>query len=503
MRQSATTLAITMVLAAILRFWALGSGIPFNVGVDEPEIMNRSVQMMKSGDFNPRFFDYPGFYIHVQAAVACVRFLAGASAGRWQSLDQVDAEDFYLWARAVTALMGTLTVLLVYLIGMRWGARHAALAAGLMAVMPLHVRESHFVLTDVPATFFVCLTLLLSLRANERGRAADFAWAGAAAGLAAATKYPAALALLLPLLSVWMSPGAQPSRIVASIAVLCGSGVAYLAAAPYTILDLPGFLNGYAHLAGYYTGQTPAEPASSTYFKHFYEHGMAGVPARAHRVRVGWRARGARPGQRTLDADDRVSLLYFYFLSGHTLVFGRCTAPAAPVCLRARRGGRRVRRQPAAPLRHPARRAPGGHRRLDDGGAAPAGAAIDRLDSQSRPHQHRRAGLHLDSRQRAEGLFDRHRNAGAADQAWCVKSKNVPQLVMDFRAPQTYEDYVNAGVEYIVASSQKYGDALEKPHALPDIQGVQCILRAEQGAGPISGRLRSIRGRSSESTRLK
>jgi 4-amino-4-deoxy-L-arabinose transferase-like glycosyltransferase len=138
-----------------------------------------------------------------------------------------------------------------------------------MAVMPLHVRESHFVLTDVPATFFVCLTLLLS-SGRTSADARPFAWAGAAAGLAAATKYPAALALLLPLLSVWMSPGAQPSRIVASIAALCGSGVAYLAAAPYTILDLPGFLNGYAHLAGYYTGQTPAEPASSTYFKHLY-----------------------------------------------------------------------------------------------------------------------------------------------------------------------------------------------------------------------------------------
>ena len=37
-----------------------------------------------------------------------------------------------------------------------------------MAVMPLHVRESHYVLTDVPVTFFVTLTFLLSLRAHER-----------------------------------------------------------------------------------------------------------------------------------------------------------------------------------------------------------------------------------------------------------------------------------------------------------------------------------------------
>ncbi len=64
-------------------------------------------------------------------------------------------------------------MLLVYRIGMRWGARHAALAAGLMAVMPLHVRESHYVLTDVPVTFFVTLTLLLTLAAHERERALE------------------------------------------------------------------------------------------------------------------------------------------------------------------------------------------------------------------------------------------------------------------------------------------------------------------------------------------
>ena len=49
------------------------------------------------------------------------------------------------------------------------------------------------------------------------------------------------------------------------------------------------------------------------------------------------------------------------------------------------------------------------------------------------------------------------------------KAKNVPRLVEDFRAPQHYTDYVTAGVEYIVASSQKYGDALEAPHRHPDL----------------------------------
>src|SRR5262245_4303195 len=206
MRRSVFTMTAIIVVAAVLRFWALGAGIPYSIGVDEPELMNRAVQMMRTGDFNPRFFDYPGFYIHLQLVVASIRFLFGATAGQWQSLDQAAPTDFYLWGRAVTALMGTATVLIVYLIGMRWGTRYAALSAGLLAVMPIHVRESHYILTDVPVTFFVALTFLLALRANEQERTSAFALAGVAAGLATATKYPGAVALLLPLVAVWMTP---------------------------------------------------------------------------------------------------------------------------------------------------------------------------------------------------------------------------------------------------------------------------------------------------------
>ena len=340
MRPSAFTLAVILAPAALLRFIALGAGIPFNIGVDEPEIMSRVVQMMRSGDFNPHFFDYPGLYFYVQLGVAVLRFLAGATLGQWSALDQVETSDFYLWGRAVTALFGTLTVLLVYRIGMRWGARHAALAAGLMAVMPLHVRESHFVLTDVPVTFFVALTLLLTLGAHEQERAASFAWAGAAAGLAAATKYPGGLVLVVPLIAVWMTLGTKPSRLVGSLAVLGGAAAAFLVAAPYTILDLPGFLNGYAHLAGYYAPKRLPEPAWLTYYKHLSRSmdwpafllvltglGLGAVRAIRGPGRVRWTVTIVFP------------VLYYYFLSGQTLVFGRTLLPLLPfVCVLAAAG---------------------------------------------------------------------------------------------------------------------------------------------------------------------
>ena len=46
----------------------------------------RAVRMMKTGDFHPDFFDYPGLFIYLQTGVAAVRFMAGAMAGLWMVL---------------------------------------------------------------------------------------------------------------------------------------------------------------------------------------------------------------------------------------------------------------------------------------------------------------------------------------------------------------------------------------------------------------------------------
>lgn len=469
MRQSAVTLAMILALAAMLRFVGIGSGIPFNIGVDEPEVMDRAIRMMRTGDFNPHFFDYPGLYFYVQLAVACLRFIVGATAGRWTSLDQVEAADFYLWGRAMTALLGTLTVFLVYRIGMRWGTRYAALAAGLMAVMPLHVRESHYVLTDVPLTFFVALGLLLTLRAAERERAIDFAWAGAAAGLAAATKYPGALSLLVPLIAVWMTLGARPSRTAAALAALGGAAAAFLAAAPYTILDLPAFLNGYAHLAGYYSAKPLAEPAATTYFKHLTRSmawpaflllltgmGLGAVRAIRGPGRVRWTVTLVFP------------LVYFYFLSGQTLVFGRYLLPLLPsACLLAAAGcvsGVSLLRRFDIP--RTARTAIIAAITI----AAvlpPAWQSLVFMRTLTRTSTVELAhAWMLDNIPKGSSIVI---ETQALLTGSAFKSRNVPQLVNDYRAPQEYADYVAAGVEYIVASSQKYGDALQMPHKHPTL----------------------------------
>jgi 4-amino-4-deoxy-L-arabinose transferase-like glycosyltransferase len=263
-----TGLTLALVTAAFLRFYALGAQLPFSPGVDEPEIMERAVRIMKTGDFNPHFFDYPSLYIYLEAVASTLRFLTGALSGQWSALAQAPTEEFYLWGRAVTAILGTATVWLVYRAGLRWGARTALLASVMFAVMPLHVRESHRALTDVPATFFVVITLLFSLRAHERATVRSFALAGAAAGLAGATKYNAVLAIVMPLMACAMTPATRPSRGLALVWTLLAMLIAFLLAAPYSLLDVPHFLNGFAYLASqYHVPRTAGDPVWVTALK--------------------------------------------------------------------------------------------------------------------------------------------------------------------------------------------------------------------------------------------
>ncbi len=334
-RPAPGALGLILLTAAALRFWGLGHGIPFAVGADEPQIMERVVRMMKTGDLNPQFFEYPGLYFHVQLAVACARFLAGALAGRWASLEAVSAADFYLWARALGALVGTATVWLVYRAGLHWGTRHALLAAGLMAVVPQHVRESHYVVTDVPLTFFTTLALALSLEAYERPSTAAFVRAAAAAGLAGASKYPGLLALVLPLVAA-VSLRGEKLRPGPAALVTVGAGIgAFLLAAPYTWLDLPGFLNGFAYMASHH-----AQPAADgggwrTYLVHLrLSLGWPGLillfAGLAMAIERGWRG----PGRARWWMLVVFGGVYFYTLATRAIIFGRYLLPLYPVvCL--------------------------------------------------------------------------------------------------------------------------------------------------------------------------
>ncbi len=329
------TLAVAIVgLGGALRFAFIGSGVPAAVASDEPFLMERAFAMLVTGDFNPRVFDYPSLYMYLQTAVAALRFVVGAFRGEWFQLSHVTASDFYVWGRALTALLGTLTVLLTWRVGRRLTPAAGLFAALFMAVQPQHVRDSHFALTDVPMTFFVTLALLASVRAAEARSLRAFALAGAAVGLSAATKYTGGIALVIPLAAVAWTRLDAATRLRAALAVVGGSAAAFLIGAPYTVLDLPAFLNGFGYLAKAHAGgPAPATPAWWTYLLHLNINlGLPLLCLSIIGVAVGAiQAFRAAASTRVVWATATVFTAAFYLeVSGQTLIYGRYLLPILP-----------------------------------------------------------------------------------------------------------------------------------------------------------------------------
>jgi 4-amino-4-deoxy-L-arabinose transferase-like glycosyltransferase len=325
--------AVVAILAAgaALRFWHIGGGIPYNLGQDEPQIMERVVHMMKTGDLNPHFFDWPSLTFYLQLAVAVATFLLGSMQGLWAHLDHVSAANFYLTGRQFTAIVGTATILLTFAAARRWGHGVALLAAALVAVNPNHVRESHYVLTDVPTTFFTTLALWLSLRAWEQRTWGRLLAASAAAGLAASCKYNGAIAVVMPLAVAITGGGGVAGAATRVSGVMGVMLAAFVAGTPYALLDLPKFLNDYARLAAIFARERGGEPGWSLYLK--YLSGAMAWPALAAAFAGGLlllRRMVTGPARAPAVMLVGFSILYFTVLAGSFQIYGRYMLPLYP-----------------------------------------------------------------------------------------------------------------------------------------------------------------------------
>lgn len=91
--------------------------------------------------------------------------------------------------RSLSAVLGLVTVLMVYRIGVQlYGEWTGVVAAMLLAFMPYHVIVTRQVLLDGPVTFCITLTLLLLVRYALTGRPVYMMAVGAALGLTFMTK---------------------------------------------------------------------------------------------------------------------------------------------------------------------------------------------------------------------------------------------------------------------------------------------------------------------------
>jgi 4-amino-4-deoxy-L-arabinose transferase-like glycosyltransferase len=237
-----------------LRVWAVRWGLPYVDHPDEPALVNVVLRMMRNQDLNPHFFLYPSLYFYLLLAIFSMHHRLGVASGLYTSLDQMNITtdvyttipEFFVWGRVLAIVLGSATVLSVYLLGKRsWNRRTGLLAALFLATLPFHMRHSQYVTTDVGSGWFVLLAYIAATAILQRGHWRAYLWAGLWAGLAASTKYNAGAAVI-PIVVAhlifwrWQFFARSARLIVAGVISLLG----FVIGTPYAVLAWPEFRDG-------------------------------------------------------------------------------------------------------------------------------------------------------------------------------------------------------------------------------------------------------------------
>ena len=241
---------VLFALAFAVRAVGLGFGLPDALArPDEETIVGNALYLEESGDLNPRFFSYPSLMIYTSYGLfktmhLLMRFSGDTDAATLRQLFLENPACFHWTIRLLSLVCGALTPIVVFAAARRlYGARTALPAGLILALCYLHVRDSHFGVTDVPFVLLVSLSFWQLVKVHLRGRFRHLCFASIFAGLAIGMKYTGAW-LCLPfgvaiVHAVWHLPiGRRQYRFAAMCAVgIALTFAAFAASSPYFFLD--------------------------------------------------------------------------------------------------------------------------------------------------------------------------------------------------------------------------------------------------------------------------
>jgi len=258
-------LVAIVALGALLRFFPIAFGLPYAQARPDETAALGLAGSIRSGDLNPHFFHWPSLALYLFAGVHAALSWTLRVMGVSTELTFIELAPS---ARAVVAAAGTFTIVVLFSMARRMGGTTIGLVAALfLAVSILHVRDSHFAMTDVLMTMLSTASLALLLRALDAdaggGRMTPNAWfavSGLVGGLATSTKYSAAALLAgMAAAQFYRLVQVRDSRWrlrtwIPSVAFVTGFVGGFLAGTPYAVIDYRTFsrdlLFDLTHLSG-------------------------------------------------------------------------------------------------------------------------------------------------------------------------------------------------------------------------------------------------------------
>jgi hypothetical protein len=197
------TLLALLACALGLRVWGIWFGLPHVFHNDEGFEIVRALQL-GTGEYNFTRITKGGYFylLFVEYGFLFIGLLAFGIIGSPAEFGEYYVKDpsaFYLIGRATTAVIGTLTVYMVYRLGrIAYSTSVALFAAALLAFNILHSYLSHLTTVDIPLALLTTVSLYFAVKMALDGNHKNYWWAALFAALATTTKIPAVL-LLVPM----------------------------------------------------------------------------------------------------------------------------------------------------------------------------------------------------------------------------------------------------------------------------------------------------------------
>lgn len=209
-----------------------------------------------SGDLNPHFFCYPTFYLYLISFFYAVYFLLGRITGKYALLQDfvteavINRTNFFLIDRCISAFSGVATIFVVYKLTKYLFDEDTALVSSfLISLTYLHVRDSHFGVTDVFMTFLVMCSIFYIIKCYKNSNIKNYIFAGIFGGLAMSTKYNGLLVIIPIFIVHYFNIFNEKLRFVKLFLdkrILFFIGVfviAFLFGTPFALLDYNKFIS--------------------------------------------------------------------------------------------------------------------------------------------------------------------------------------------------------------------------------------------------------------------
>lgn len=267
------TLFLIVLLGFGLRIWGIGFELPILWNSDEPILITPAVDIVRTGylDHFPRdghWIAYPPLFSYILAFALKILSTIYPSYPSVLPLPALAASDTYTYApyvigRSVSALFGTLTIFLTFLLARELFGRGAGLLSALtIAVTFLHIQYSHYVKIDVMATCFGLASVLLAWKILKTGKKYTYIGSGLLVGLTGATAFqgflfvmPQLCASIIRVYKNWRIHQKDPiiAGILGMLAVLTGFFIGF----PHLFLNFAKIYSDLFTVHGSYKGVAP------------------------------------------------------------------------------------------------------------------------------------------------------------------------------------------------------------------------------------------------------